>query len=194
LRLHYHNNERNLLAEGMVRVFGQQEREAELMMKAIVAPLHETNEGTLIEAVKIPWLELAKLLQNDPRAMHLIDWRKWEEMIAGAYDRAGFDEVTLTPRSGDLGRDVIATKKGVGSIRIVDQVKKYKPGRVVTANDVRALFGVVSADPGASKGVITTTAVFAPGVADDPLLKPYMPYRLELRDGPALLRWLNSLI
>jgi len=47
----------------------------------------------------------------------------WEEIIAGAYKKAGFDEVTLTPRSGDLGRDVIAIKKGLGSVRVIDQVK-----------------------------------------------------------------------
>ena len=53
---------------------------------------------------------------------------KWEEMIAGAYSRAGFDEVILTPRSGDYGRDVIAIRKGIGCIKIIGSVKAYKPG------------------------------------------------------------------
>ena len=92
-----------------------------------------------------------------------------------------------------LGRDVIATKHGVGCIRIVDQVKKYKPGHLVTAEEVRALLGVVVADPKASKGVITTTSDFAPGVQDDALLRPFMPFRLELKSGPALMRWLERL-
>jgi hypothetical protein len=35
--------------------------------------------------------------------------------------------VTLTPRSGDHGRDVIAIKKALGFVRIIDQVKAYKP-------------------------------------------------------------------
>jgi restriction system protein len=56
-----------------------------------------------------------------------------KEIIAGAYHRSGFDEVILTPRSGDHGRDVIAIKKGIGSIRVIDQVKAYKPGHLVTA-------------------------------------------------------------
>jgi restriction system protein len=71
-----------------------------------------------------------------PQIAFQISPRKWEEIIAGAYKKAGFDEVILT-RSGDLGRDVIAVKKGIGTIRVVDQVKAYKPGHLVTVNDVR---------------------------------------------------------
>jgi restriction system protein len=71
-------------------------------------------------------------------------------MIAAAFDQAGYDEVILTPRSGDHGRDVIAIKKGVGSIRIIDSVKAYKPGHLVRYDDVRALAGVLLGDQGAS--------------------------------------------
>jgi hypothetical protein len=46
--------------------------------------------------------------------------RMWEEMVAGAYERAGFDDVILTPRSGNLGRHVIAIKHGLGTIRVID--------------------------------------------------------------------------
>ncbi|MCP3944118.1 MAG: restriction endonuclease [Desulfobacteraceae bacterium] len=108
--------------------------------------------------------------------MHEIDYRKWEEIIAGSYERAGFDEVILTPISGDLGRDIIAIKSGIGAIRVIDQVKAYKPGHVVSANDVRAFIGVLSADQNATKGVMTTTSVFAPKIYNDPSIKGFMPY------------------
>ena len=117
---------------------------------------------------------------------------KWEEIIAGAYNRAGFDEVTLTPRSGDLGRDVIAIKKGLGSVRIIDQVKAFKPPNLVTADDVRALMGVLQGD-GASKGFLTTTSDFAPKLRTDPLIIRFMPAQLELVNGTALLARLNEL-
>jgi len=113
-------------------------------------------------------------------------------MIAGAYERAGFDEVTLTPQSGDLGRDVIAVKHGIGTIRIIDQVKAYQPGHLVTADDVRALLGVLVADR-ASKGFLTTTSDFAPKLRDDILLRPYIPAQLELINGTALLARLKEL-
>lgn len=192
-RFHYQNDLQNAVAKGMARILSDAQQQQELLLQAIVTPGDKTVEGTLIAGVAVPWFEIVKVLRADPYFMHKLDWRKWEEMVAGAYERAGFDEVTLTPRSGDLGRDVIAVKKGFGSIRIVDQVKKYKPGLPVPANDVRALLGVVTADPNTSKGVITTTSRFAPEVETDPLLKPWMPYRLELKDGPALLKWLDEL-
>ncbi|WP_370137360.1 hypothetical protein [Bradyrhizobium sp. USDA 313] len=34
--------------------------------------------------------------------------------------------MTLTPRSGDHGRDVIAVRSGVGCIKIIGSVKAYK--------------------------------------------------------------------
>ena len=131
-------------------------------------------------------------IKRDPRAVYALDWRQLEETIAGAYQSAGY-EVTLTPRSGDLGRDVIATKKGVVSIRILDQIKAYKPGHLVTANDVRAMLGVATADTNCSKAVVTTTSDFAPRVREDELLKHFMPYRLELKSGSELVPWLNDI-
>ena len=41
--------------------------------------------------------------------------------VAAAYQAAGFDEVTLTPRSADGGRDVIAVRRGRYSVRLLDQ-------------------------------------------------------------------------
>ena len=119
--------------------------------------------------------------------------RTWEEMIAAAFDQDGYDEVTLTPRSGDRGRDVIAVKNGVGCIRIIDSVKAYKPSHLVKHDDVRALLGVLSGDPKASKGIVTTTSDFAPGIATDPLIAPFMPTRLELMNGEKLKSWLATL-
>ena len=48
-----------------------------------------------------------------------------EEIIAAAYDKAGFDDVILAPRPGDYGTDIIAIKKGFGSVRFIEQVKAY---------------------------------------------------------------------
>jgi restriction system protein len=132
------------------------------------------------------------LLNQDPNVAFQIPPEKWEEIIAGAYHRAGFEEVTLTPRSGDHGRDVIAIKKALGSIRVIDQVKAFEPPHLVTANDVRALLGVLHAD-GASKGFLTTTSDFAPKIKTDPLILPLIPARLGLVNGTALLASLQAL-
>jgi restriction system protein len=163
-----------------------------LLLQAVIVPGDKTTEGRLIEAVTIPWFDIIGHLKNDPQIAFQIPPEKWEEIIAGAYSKSGFEEVTLTPRSGDHGRDVIAIKKGLGSVRVIDQVKAYKPGHLVTADDVRALIGVLQGD-GASKGFLTTTSDFAPRLSLDPLIAPHVPSRLGLIDGKMLLARLNEI-
>ncbi|MFH1550116.1 MAG: restriction endonuclease, partial [Planctomycetota bacterium] len=164
-----------------------------LFQAAVVKLGDEIDEGQIVKAVAIPWLELTHKMLKDPDFSYKIPWRKLEELIAGAYVREGWDEVILTPRSGDSGRDIIAVKHGICKIRIIDQVKAYGPGQRVTANDVRALLGVLSSDLNVSKGFVTTTADFAPRIYEDPSIKPFLPYRLDLRDGVQLREWLLGL-
>jgi restriction system protein len=119
---------------------------------------------------------------------------KFEELIAGASKKDGYDEVILTPRSGDDGRDVIAIKKGVGSVKILGSVKRYAPNRPVRFDDVRALLGVLSAEPDSSKGMIVTSSNFPTGLPDNPKIKKFLPTRLELMDGRQLSEWLPSFV
>jgi restriction system protein len=165
---------------------------AQLLLQAVVVPGARTDEGKLIEAVTIPWFDIIALLAQDPNVAFEISPERWEEIVAGAYHKAGFDEVTLTPRSGDHGRDVIAIKKGLGSVRVIDQVKAFKPPHLVTADDVRALVGVLSGD-GASKGFLTTTSDFAPKLKTDPLIACHIPARLGLVNGTMFLERLQEL-
>ncbi len=164
----------------------------EVLLQAAVVELGAlTSEGHIIQAVTLPWHRLSEELVRDPR--RLFDFakypRKFEEFIAGAYEEDGW-QVVLTPPSGDLGRDVIARKPGFMKIRIIDQCKAFSQGRVVTAHHVRAMVGVLSRDQNVSKGVITTTSKFAPRVQAE--FKDFMPNRLQLIDGPALLEWLRQ--
>lgn len=163
------------------------------LIKSVVRLVGKTDDGHIIELIYPAWNDIIEILNKDPSIIHKISPRKWEEIIAGSYEKAGFDEVILTPQSGDLGRDVIATKKGRGSIRIIDQVKAFTPGHLVTANDVRALLGVLQADQNATKGVVTTTSDFAPKIQEDKFIKPFIPYRLELINGKQLIEGLNRL-
>ncbi len=164
----------------------------ELSIKALLTFAGKTEDGTLVQAVALPWSAILAELAKDPESAYRIPARQWEEIIAGAYTKAGFDEVILTPRSGDFGRDVVATKYGIGSIRIFDQVKAYRPGHVVSADEVRSMLGVITGAGNVSKGVMTTTSTFAPRVAEDPYLKPYLPFRLELKGRNELFPWLQS--
>lgn len=163
-----------------------------LLLQAVITIADRTVEGDFIEAVAVPWFEIVQLIQREPATIYQIDWRKWEEIIAGAYRAEGF-EVTLTPRSNDKGRDVIASSKGIGSIKYFDQVKAYGPGHLVTAAEVRAMVGVLQLEGNVSKGVITTTSNFAPGIMQDEAITRLIPFRLELKPRDPLLAWLKSI-
>jgi len=159
-----------------------------LLQAAVVALGAPLREGQIVEAVAIPWFEILEQLARDPEFLFKVPWRKQEEIIAAAYHRAGW-HVVLTPRSGDKGRDIIATHQSL-SIRLVDQIKAYKAGHLVTADEVRSMLGVLQVDRNVSKGLVTTTSRFAPRIAEEEGLRDFMPFRLELRDGIALRKWL----
>jgi restriction system protein len=166
----------------------------QLLLQTVIAPDQGADRGKLIIAVLYPWFDIIETLKNDPSTAFQIPWEKWEEIIAGSYSRRGFEKVILTPRSGDYGRDVIAWKKsGTGVVRVIDQVKAFTPGNLVTANDVRALVGVVHMD-NAWKGYLTTTSDFAPMIKKDPLIEKVLSSELiELINGTRLLGELKEL-
>src|SRR4030095_8830636 len=49
------------------------------------------------------WNKIVEALGNDWTVAYQIPSEKWEEIIAGAFKKANYDEVTLTPRSRDHG-------------------------------------------------------------------------------------------
>ena len=179
--------------KSIVSITEQNLSEAALLVQGVVEPYGSTPEGQLVRAFALPWKTIIDRLKKDWMQAFKIPPRIWEEMIAAAFDQDGYDEVILTPRSGDRGRDVVAIKNGIGCIRIIGSVKAYAPGNLVRPDDVRALAGVLHGDQKASKGIITTTSDFAPSIPTDPYLAPLMPYRLELMNGIKLMEWLNKL-
>jgi len=90
----------------------------DLSVSSVIIPERKITEGVLVKATSVVWASvLEELEKKDWVDAHEIPPRVWEEIIAGAFVKAGFDEVILTPRSNDHGRDVIAIRKGIGSIK-----------------------------------------------------------------------------
>jgi restriction system protein len=154
----------------------------------------KTSEGEIVSACDLPWRIIAGFLKDGDEYVRLLanSPRKLEELIAAAYAKDGFD-VVLTPRSGDGGKDIVATKKGHFQLRIIDQVKAYSPGTLVTHDDVRNMIGVLALDQGANKGIITTTSRFQPQVKTSPEFVRLMPTRLQLRERSDLIELFANL-
>jgi restriction system protein len=165
-----------------------------LLQTALVRLGDITPEGHEIHGPTATWFEISRQLKLDPtfRFEFTSNPTKFEEFLAGAYKLKGWHAVTLTPRSGDRGRDVIAITSEMTATRILDQAKANSPTNLVSQNDVRAIFGVLRLDPGATKGIITTTSDFAPGVADE--FQKVIPYQLETRNGEQFLEWIRQIL
>jgi restriction system protein len=164
-----------------------------LTVTSIIIPEGTASSGLLVKANSAVWNAIANALGNDWSLALQFAPRQWEEIVAGAFEKAGYDEVVLTSRSRDHGRDVIAIKRGIGSVKVLGSVKAYSPGRNVEYDDVRALMGVIGSERDTSKGIITTTSGFPPLIETDPLISPLLPTRLELIDGARLQQWLKDL-
>jgi len=165
-----------------------------LLQHEIIVVGSKTNEGQIIEAVTPAWFAVLNKIIRDQISLYEFSKhaREFEEMIAGAYERDGWT-VVLTPRSGDKRVDIIVARREPVEIRMVDQVKAYSPNYPVTAEDVDVMLGVLNRDPGATKGVITTTSQFAPGIEKEEGIKKFIPYRLELKNGKQIRDWLSAL-
>lgn len=172
-----------------------QPTQPQLLLQTIVVTLGAgVEDGRYVEAIAPPWPAIASEIERNPDFLNYFSkyHREFEEFLAGAYTRAGYS-VILTPQRGDGGRDLIATLSGFGSVKILDQAKAYSPGHLVDHDDVRAMLGVLSAEPSASKGVITTTSDFQPGIYTSRQFTPFMPTRLELKNGSQLREWIIEL-
>jgi restriction system protein len=166
----------------------------EILLQTLINITGVATEGSIVEAVTLPWMAIISEIEKDPEFLYNFSKspRKFEEFLAATYEREGWTEVILTPRSGDKGRDVIASKSGFGSIRILDQAKAFSPGHLVTHDDVRAMLGVLSTSPNSSKAILTTTSDFQSGILSGGEFSNFMPYRLELKNGTQLKDWLYS--
>jgi hypothetical protein len=127
-------------------------------------------------------------LAAHPERLYELSPRRFEELVAELYSRAGF-EVQLTPASGDGGVDVYAIRReDLGSTLTVVQAKRYKPEFKVEASVVRELFGTVNLT-NASAGVLVTTSSFQPGAKR---LAEQHEWRLSLRDYARLQQMLRE--
>ena len=103
LRRHY-GKSKGARWKPSIRVIEEGISTTSLLVQAVVESYGATSEGSLVRAVVLPWRTIIQKLGKDCSVAFQISSRMWEEMIAAAFEQDGYDEVTLTPRSGDHGR------------------------------------------------------------------------------------------
>ncbi len=132
--------------------------------------------------------ELIAHLARHPKLLYDLDPRRFEELVAELLRAQGF-EPTLTPRTRDGGRDILAARSDrLGDLLYLVECKRYAPDKKVGVERVRAIYGVTQAER-ATKGLIVTTSSFA---KDAIAFASPLKYALGLHDFKALETWLND--
>src|SRR5215212_11454036 len=162
-----------------------------MIMQGLLTPASPAVRAIAIQAISVPWLEIVEIIHQDPRSVYMASPEKWEDIIAAAFTKAGFEQVRLALRPNSRDKDVIASKKSLGTIRIVESMKAYRPGRLVRAADLRTMWGIMQVDR-TSIGIITTNSDFVPRMRYEPFILEYLPSRLELINGEHLLTILED--
>lgn len=145
--------------------------------------------GDLKRVEFAPVVLLDRALRN-PDIMRLLQARQFEGFIAALIDQLGFEDVILTPRSGDEGRDVLATKRIHGiPIMFAFECKRYAPQNPIGPDIARALLGTIAhGRTRASKGVLVTTSYFTPSARNFILTEP----DLDGKDFDGIVEWLKE--
>ncbi|AKB48816.1 putative endonuclease [Methanosarcina sp. Kolksee] len=117
----------------------------------------ERSQG-LLDAIAIIRAKFMEM--SHPREIfEAIDPYQFEHVVEALYYEMGYT-TTMTKKTHDGGKDIIAERKEIGMReKILIQCKKQ--GKNVNVDKTRALLGVVS-DSKATKGVLVTTAEFTP--------------------------------
>jgi restriction endonuclease len=144
--------------------------------------------GTTSEAeMRSDWVRLfLKGCTSGAGTLSDLSWRQMEELVAELLKLQGM-EVTVTPGSGDGGRDIIARGELIpGEPTVLAVEVKHKP--VVGLQDARSALYANRQMPAL---LIATSGRFSAGVLRE-AQTPDNRYRLFLKDGIGLQQWVSA--
>ena len=127
---------------------------------------YEINTATVlrefaVSSTDLGFDELGSYLRTHPDALHKVQWRRFEALVADVYRELGF-RVVLTQESRDGGADILVLHDDGRSISTIIECKRYSPGRRIGVSLVRTLVGAaVMWD--ARRTVLVTTSDFTSG-------------------------------
>lgn len=144
-------------------------------------------DSKLVRSIATVNDDLIRHIARRPDLVYELSPRRFEELVAELLKAQGF-EPTLTPRSNDGGRDILAARSdALGSLLYLVECKRYSPTNKVGVELVRAIHGVTQAER-ATKGVIVTTSSFTKGAI---AFASPLQYAISLHDFETLKLWLN---
>lgn len=160
------------------------EQEIYVPDKRIITDLSEINNT-------IP--KLISLIQEDSSFIYQITPREFEEIIAELFKQQGFD-VTLTKRTRDGGKDIVAIQKDLMGLETsyFIECKRHSVDNKVDVGIVRELYGVHSEIGGPNKSIIATTSTFTTDAQKFVKEKVRSNWEMDLKDINDVLDWISK--
>ncbi|GMQ79373.1 MAG: hypothetical protein BMS9Abin02_1958 [Anaerolineae bacterium] len=151
--------------------------------------LPEDAEERIARVDYLPYKIMDAIAVN-PDLMHDLSPREFEKLIADLIGNLGFNDIILTPRSGDGGRDVLATQHIHGiPVMFVFECKRYAKNNKVGPGLLRTLLGTVSHEgTKANIGVLVTTSTFTRGGRDFILSES----NVDGKDFGDIVKWIEE--
>lgn len=175
---------REIEVDGLLRRLegGEQGGEAALVFPQLWVPPRISKDEIAVSSFS---LSLMEAIRDGYTSLQDVKWRQLEEIVAELLRSEGL-EVELTQMTRDGGRDVIAEGElfpGVYS-RMAVEVTKQNVGREKLASALHwnAAYPLI---------MVATSGRFTSGVFEE-ADKPEYQYRLLLRDGDQLHRWIMA--
>jgi len=149
-------------------------------------------EGSFPQIVQVDFSKinsaLLKHLAKKPEDLDHISPGNFERLVERVLLELGY-EVQRTPLTRDGGVDLWAIQRNdLADTIVAIDAKKYRRGKIIGPEPVRAIHGVVNFS-GASVGMIVTTARFGPAATE--LAKQHR-FRLALKDFEGVHEWIQK--
>jgi len=158
-------------------------------------PPESEEEGSSLTAAQLIALikpinaELVSYFAKHPDALHQLGPYRFEVLIAEILADMGY-EVSLTPRSRDGGRDLLAVLPiPTGKILTVVECKRFAKTKRVGVALVERLLWIAEQYDKASCAMLATTSSFTRGAKK--IEKDYS-WKLQLKDYDAIHEWLQK--
>lgn len=137
--------------------------------------------------------QLIKLIQDDSSYIYRISTREFEEIVAAIFRAQGYD-VTLTKRTRDGGKDVIAIQRNILGLETCYfiECKRHALDSKVDVGIVREVYGVHSTRDGPNKSIIATTSTFTTDAIKYVNNEVRSRWDMELKDIQDVLQWIRN--
>jgi restriction endonuclease Mrr len=123
-----------------------------------------------------------------PQEIYLGPPRRFEELVAFALSKSGYEDVQLTPLTRDGGYDIEAIRKWPTRERLIVECKRYSESNKVGRPTLDALLGVLHREK-ANQALLATTSSFSKDALE---LFAQEPWRLQGMDIHEIMRLLRK--